>query len=80
MDKMREEFEVWVKLRGGYTMRRDKEYESSMTREWWQAWQASRQALVVELPRSFKDMYDQYVYDEQSIKDVLDNAGIKWTE
>jgi hypothetical protein len=40
----REQFEVWVKSRGGDCMKRNGTYLSSMTREWFLAWQAARAA------------------------------------
>ena len=53
MDKMREEFEAWVSSKnleisfGNYL---DDEYDSTWTQVYWEGWQASRKALVVELP------------------------------
>lgn len=87
MDKMREEFEGWVRRRGGDVMKRDRDYISSMTREWWQAWQASRAALVVQLPapcyraehvdRCSNDLeWDSY-FEIEEVKSALSEAGIK---
>ncbi len=77
MDKMREEFEGWVRRRGGDVMKRDRDYISSMTREWWQAWQASRQALVVKL---HKPQYGvDYGYEIHEVRQLLSDAGIKCT-
>lgn len=92
MDKMREEFEGWVRRRGGDVMKRDRDYISSITREWWQAWQASRQALVVQLPATCCRTlvfeiegtnevgmeHDEY-YEVDDIINVLSSAGIKCT-
>lgn len=71
MDKMREEFESWLKSHTG--MASDEVIyswlEVSMA---WQAWQASRQALVVELPRM-----PYYDFDVDEIETALDAAGVK---
>ena len=42
----------------------------------WAIWQASREALVVELPDPWDHLNPQS-YGED-IKDALDKAGIKW--
>lgn len=76
-DKHRAEFENWVK--GSYVTDKSKygEYLDVKTNLAWKAWQAAIASVVVELPRSFKDMYDQYVYDEQSVKQAIEDAGVK---
>ncbi|WP_122593239.1 hypothetical protein [Pseudomonas viridiflava] len=52
-DKMREEFEAWV-LREYPNQHMGRfatgEYHSTVIEHCWQAWQASREALVIELP------------------------------
>jgi len=51
-EKMREEFEAWA-AHHGYDLTRDDvvvAYASEETDRAWWAWQASRAALVVELP------------------------------
>ena len=40
----------------------------------YKGWQASRQALVVELPRVTGDA----VYDAQEVHDALDKAGVAY--
>ena len=40
----------------------------------YKGWQASRQALVVELPRVTGDA----VYDAQEVHDALDKAGVSY--
>lgn len=94
MDKMREEFEVFCKK---HNYRTDKSklggYVYHVTSSCWDAWQASRQALVVELPatccRTFVFEiegssevgmeHDEY-YEVDDILSALSEAGIKWTE
>jgi len=70
---MREEFEQWVKSRGGDAMKRDGDYVSSMTMEWWKSWQSSRQSQVVKLPCwSEYDSPRQYM---DAMQERLDAAG-----
>jgi len=81
MDKMREEYaKLFNEFADKYDQFSNQWQDMTIEEVFIQGCIASRAALVVELPRSFKDMYDQYVYDEQSVKDLLDKAGIKWTE
>ena len=86
MDKMREEFEAWAvstKDQFGvpfFTLKNDSgKYVDHGTEISWQAWQASRQALVVELPPQWEDVCDK-VMDSTMVKKSLNDAGIKWTE
>lgn len=62
-DKVREEFEAWVlsdypnQHMGRFATG---EYHSTVIEHCWQAWQASREALVIELPEGeslFQRMY-----------------------
>ena len=67
----REQFEAWATT---YCLRLNNTDETELT---WDAWQASREALVVELPK-------KYVIDGVPVVTVaelkvrLDKAGIKW--
>lgn len=89
MDKMREEFENWV-LNQGFDCKMPlmtvmgiqnadgmPVYSYNIVQSTWMAWQASRQALVVELPRARSDV--DYGYDPSEIIDLLELAGIKCT-
>lgn len=52
-EKMREEFEEWLKARywgEGLGRFDDGEYHKTSIQYMWESWQASRAALVVELP------------------------------
>ena len=79
MDKMREEFESWAKSEGiclanWYDIG---QYADTRARYSWQAWQASRTALVVELPDHVNDMDSApMLYD--SVVEQLDALGIKY--
>ena len=53
-DKMREEFEAWVKSKWpetDLTQFNDGEYCGFTLQHCWQAWKSSREALVIELPQ-----------------------------
>lgn len=89
-DKMRAEFEEWIQSNGG-DIRLNGEYVSNVTDCAWQAWQASRAALVVELPVSVCRTHvfeipwtseagmehDEY-YEIEDIKSALDAAGVSY--
>ena len=52
IEKCREEFEVWAEENLGLSVRRTPSgaYQSFGVYSAWEAWQASREALVIELP------------------------------
>lgn len=83
MDKMREEFEKWaVNVYGTARLGFAAGFYSRDEVQWaWQAWQASRKALVVELPVAFpvcddKDSAEVYFADD--IHKALDAAGVAY--
>lgn len=91
---MREEFEEWVSSKnletsfGNYV---DDEYDATWTQVYWESWQASREALVVELPVTvcrthvFEIPYthevgmehDEY-FEVDDIQKALDAAGVAY--
>lgn len=84
MDKMQEEFEVFCKK---HNYRTDKSklggYVYHVTSSCWDAWQASRQALVVELPTAFDSSkedasYYEYAYLQTEVEKSLDAAGVAY--
>ena len=91
MDKMREEFEAWCCKRG-YTLKPaetncgviiDGQYGNQRVQIAWDAWQASRAALCVELPevrvldggRIAEIGYELAVDDFER---ALDSAGVRY--
>lgn len=71
-DKMREEFHEWCRSIG-FTLKINawgNDYAIGYGLEQWQAWQASRAALVVELPEKAALMSASSVYA------ALDDAGV----
>ena len=82
-DKMRDGFESWC-LANGYTLRPaetncgiiiEGDYGHPTVQIAWQAWQASRAALVVELPGA---IWCSLAYHEaiNDVKEALDDAGV----
>ena len=69
-EKMREEFESWAISCHMCTYLDGVEYRHQSTEWAWMAWQASRAALVVELPEKAALMSASSVYA------ALDNAGV----
>lgn len=94
MDKMREEFEsAWKSARiseryssehmqvelDSFYLERNK-YGYSDIQEAWFFWQASRKALVVELPASWNASYTDktIVMDASSVVEALEDAGVAY--
>ena len=84
-EKMRDGFESWC-LANGYTLRPaetncgiiiDGDYGHPTVQIAWQAWQASRAALVVELPGA---IWCSLAYHEaiNDVKEALDDAGVSY--
>ena len=83
MDKMREEFEAWANAEGLPTLFLEKHcfYESHVTDVAWKSWQASRKALVVELPVAFPVSDDRDSAEVAYVLDILEKlalAGISY--
>ena len=77
-EQMRKEFEDWINksavFKNSEWLESVGRYNYTSTQIMWEAWQASRQALVVELPRVTGDA----VYDAQEVHDALDKAGVAY--
>ena len=67
IEKLRAEFELWCRRTQGGSGRRndDGEYISEDWEYSWWAWQASRAALVVELPPRFDAGFDAVLHEHQ---------------
>ena len=96
MDKMREEFEAWAKLNGLRLERQTSMCGGDMGRYdfgptqaalevWCDAWQASRAALVVELPsfengsiRGYSGDCDEANMVVDAVAESLDAAGVSY--
>jgi len=89
VDKCKEQFEEWAvntKDQFGvpfFTIKNEQgKYVDNGTEISWQAWQASRQALVVELPKGnfaawvSGDMVDGYNAAIADVTGLLDAAGV----
>ncbi|QEG08938.1 hypothetical protein [Aeromonas phage 4_4512] len=78
MDKMREEFEAWC-ASIGFTLKPNAfdngDYAMGYGWEEWNAWQASRAALCVQMPRCCNEEQDSY---RLNIIDSLDDAGVSY--
>ena len=77
---MRKEFEEWMAKSGAYPTRiNDQLYDDLAASAAWVAWQASRQALVVELSKLPEASYSIagtcYMSDVES---ELDKAGVSY--
>jgi hypothetical protein len=86
-EKMREEFEAWVK-RGwpaqSLSQFNDGEYQGFTVQHCWDAWKASRESLVIELPGVNESEWD-FTYEERCAernaiarcKSRIEAAGLK---
>lgn len=81
-EKMREDFELWLNDSGQLSLKEDDgEYSFQHTRFAWQAWQASRAALVVELPQKpycAQGMaYPDYSDALNDCREAIESVGVK---
>jgi len=74
-NKAREEFEAWFYNECCHGSGKVN-YRSVVTMAAWKAWQASRAALCVELPKP--EYAVSCSYNEESVKASLDAAGIRY--
>ena len=76
-EKIREAFESWAISCHMCTYLDGVEYRHQSTEWAWQAWQASRAALVVELPGA---IWCSLAYHEaiNDVKEALDDAGVSY--
>ena len=74
-EKIRDGFESWCKTLGFNIDKFDGDYIISSTDWAWKIWQASRAAMVVELPGA---IWCSLAYHEaiNDVKDALDDAGV----
>jgi hypothetical protein len=74
-EKMREEFELWYvatfAVEGGWC---NTDYAKELA---WIAWQASRAALVVDLPSMTNNGHEGF-YRESEVKRVMREAGVSY--
>lgn len=52
-EKMREEFEAWMRDTAKVVVGSSHPYSSGLERDYWRVWQASRAAVLVELPSHY---------------------------
>ena len=74
-EQIRDGFESWCKTLGFNIDKFDGDYIISSTDWAWKIWQASRAALVVELPGA---IWCSLAYHEaiNDVKEALDDAGV----
>lgn len=78
-DISREQFEVWARDENKWLIDRDSfgNYLYGFVRDSWNSWQASREALVVELPR-FDDYPASMERDmRESLRSAIEAQGLK---
>jgi hypothetical protein len=80
-DKMREEFEAWVKREWpaqSLSQFNDGEYQGFTVQHCWLAWQASRESLVIELPDYLDtEKLGLPAYDANAVDAAIEAAGLK---
>jgi hypothetical protein len=85
MSESQKQFEVWALMQG---LRVDralsaagadlKRYDFELTNAAFEIWQASRAAVVVELPLSFTCDCGYSVFDAEDIKESLTAVGVSY--
>lgn len=84
MTESRKQFEEWLKQSHTKNVQKiDGEYVHGATERLWQAWQASRAAIVVKLPNLFDGSpdnatYYDYMYRKSEMEKALDDAGVSY--
>jgi hypothetical protein len=81
----REQFEKWVgdsvnsDVHRGIMLSRHENgnYSHLATRHKWDAWQASRAAIEIELPTSFEGPYMALVMYTDEVENAIELAGLK---
>ena len=73
-EKIRDEFELWFEASYGFGLTKDDEttYSTPWVNDMFYAWQASRAAMVVDLPEKAALMSASSVYSS------LDDAGVSY--
>ena len=75
-EKMREAFELWAISCHMCTYLDGVEYRHQSTAWAWKAWQASRAALVVELPAEMEERFiDSY---QEGWNDAIDSCRVRF--
>lgn len=86
-DKMREEFEAWVMSNWtSQSLERfnplhgvtDGEYTGFTVQHCWDAWKASRESLVIDLPRDVTNVTNKdFEEGRDAVIDAIEAAGLK---
>ena len=86
-DLILKQFEAWAVIDNQYSIARtytDLRYDEDDTEAAWDAWQASRECLVIELPIpvDFPDGTGDYhqMIDPDDLIDAIHEAGVKTNE
>lgn len=80
-EQMRKDFEDWFKYISEYSEALSRvKYSQFEKHLMWNAWQASRESLVVELPLQYYSniLEGKIVMDASYVYEALDSQGIKW--
>lgn len=79
MTKMtnREQFEGWATNAGFIVTTKNDGYLYPATNSAWQAWQASRAAIEIELPTSFEGPYMTLVMYTDEVENAIECEGLK---
>lgn len=75
MGKVREEFEKWAKQFFKLDVEDWGEYIDYETQWVWTAWRASRESIVVDLPRCLYEEQQEY---QDELLNSLDKAGVHY--
>ena len=80
MDKVREEFEEWAKQFFKLGVEDWGEYVDYETQWAWTVWKASRESIVVKIPKEGEaSSFGKYVvYDYELVVKMLEEAGVHY--
>lgn len=80
----REQFEAWATSIYDTRLLKDEKgnYLGTVLQQMWEAWQASRAAIEIHLPGTFRESYQSsnMVMDAEAVKERLADAGINFKD
>ncbi|AFV50669.1 hypothetical protein G169_gp56 [Pseudomonas phage AF] len=79
-NEIRAQFEAWAKERGYINLRKDGDkYKFQTAWAAWEGWQASRQALVIDLPSVQCIRINDYTAEEtrEACRRAIESQGVK---
>lgn len=80
MSTTRDEFEKWASDQPYQLNKIGDEYKYMATQHAWLGWQASREALCIEIPKcgEASSFGNWVVFDTESVQEMLSSVGVRY--